>query len=108
MIGGVPAPTVARFGSSTGCRLSATLFTQLRVHVADGREIGGARPRVELAEQRVVALLLLELRDTARRIVDVAEDDRVSGARLLTGGLHLAVANRPLVLLRFDLRVVDA
>src|SRR5580765_1485005 len=89
---GVPAPTIARFGSSMGCRLSATLFAQLRVHVAERREIGRARPRVQLAEQRVVPDFGLQRGDAARRIVQVAEDDRVGGTGLLARRLDLTVA----------------
>ena len=70
------------------------LVTQLRVDVPDRREIRRPRPRVQLAEQRVVALLGLQLRDAARRIVQVAEDDRVGRAGLLARGLDLAVADR--------------
>src|SRR4051794_41156574 len=106
MTGGLPAPTMARFGSSMGCRVSATLFTQLRIHIAHCREIGRSRTRVQLAEQRVVAFLVLQLRDAARRIVEIAEDDGIGRARLLACRLDLAVADRPVALLGFDLRVV--
>ena len=47
----------------------------------------------ELAEQRVVARLGLQLRDAAVRIVQVAEHDRLGRAGLLAGGLDLAVAD---------------
>ncbi len=58
---------------------------QLRVRVAELREVGRARLGVELGEQRVVARLLRQLRDLALGIVEVAEDDRVGGAGLLAG-----------------------
>src|SRR5262249_39937918 len=94
--------------SSTGSRLSATLCTQLRIHVPHRRQIRRPRPGVELADERVVALFGFELRDAAARIVEVAEHDRVSRARLLTRRLDLAVGYPAVPLLRFDLCGVDA
>src|SRR5262245_13200968 len=118
MTGGFPVPTTAWRGSSSNpgapprrstcsCFESATLLTKLRVHVANRRQIRRPRPRVELAEQRVVALLALELRDAALGIVDVAEHDRVGRTRLLTRGLDLAVPDLAILFFRFDLRGVD-
>ena len=40
-------------------------------------QVGRARPRVQLAQQRVVARVGLQLGDAAVRVVDVAEDDRL-------------------------------
>src|SRR5687767_4260837 len=52
-----PAPAV-RAGASGGCRWgSATLFTEIRIDVADRCQIGRPRTGIELGEQRVVALL---------------------------------------------------
>src|SRR5882672_1676806 len=68
---------------------------QLRVRVLDLGQVGRARPRVELAQQRVVAVLGLQLRDRARGVVDVAEHDGLRRAHGLAGGLDLAVADRP-------------
>src|SRR5215204_4733679 len=85
----------------------ATLFTQLRVHVADRGEIRGTRPRVELGEERVVAHLGLELRHAARFIVQVAEHDRLRRTGLLAGGLDLAIADAAALLFALDLRLVD-
>src|SRR5215510_12994768 len=72
MTGGLPVPTTAAIGSSmlSGVLIghpardrSARSFAELRVHVANRSEIRRARPRVQLAEQRVLTLLGLELRD---------------------------------------------
>ena len=105
MIGGLPVATMARFGSSTGMRLSATSVSQLRIHVADRAEVGRAGPRVQFAEERVVADLALQFRDPARRIVQVAEHDGVGRTRLLTRGLNLALANTTVLVLALDPRV---
>src|ERR1044072_8252093 len=51
----------------------------LRVRVLDLGQVGRARTRVQLAQQRVVAVLGLQLRDRAARIVDVAEHDGLRG-----------------------------
>ena len=67
-------------------------LAQLRIQVPHRRQIRRPRPRVQLGQQRVVALLGLQLRDAAVRIVQVAEDDRLGRAGLLAGGLDLAVA----------------
>src|SRR5215210_4141653 len=67
--GGVPPPRTATRGSSIGCSGSATLFTNFRVDVAQRGQVRRPRPRVQLAEQRVVALLGLQPGDAAARIV---------------------------------------
>src|SRR5438132_9914274 len=111
MTGGTPVPTTARLGSSMGARLSAMLnasLAELRVHISHCRQIRRAWPRIQLAEQRVVARLRLELRDAAVRIVLIAEHNRVCRADLLAGGLDFAVADPPILFFRLDLRFVDA
>src|SRR5437868_1012985 len=108
MIGGRPVPTTARPGSSIGVRLSATSVSKLRVRVSDRAEIGGPRAGVQLAEQRVIAYLALQPGDAARRIVEIAEHDRVGRTGLLACGLDFAVANAPVLLFRFDPRAVDS
>src|SRR5207248_10320612 len=62
---------------------TALLGLQRRVGVAERHQVSRAGARVQLAEQRVVALLGLQPGDPAVRIVDVAEDDRAGR----TGGL---------------------
>src|SRR5262245_54502138 len=99
MTGGTPVPTTARLGSSSGCSASATLRPDLRIHVPDRRKVGRPRPRVQLADERVVARLGLQPRNAAPRIVQVAEDDGVGGAGLLARGLDLAVGDRPVAFL---------
>ena len=81
---------------------------QCRVRVAHRRQIGRARPRVEVLEHRVVAWARLQLRHAAVRIVDVAEDDRVGRAHRLARRHDLAVANLATFALGLDARGVDA
>ena len=66
-------------------------------------QIGRARLRVQfLQHARSYRLLGFQLRDSAVRIVDIAEDDRLGRTGLLAGGHDLAVAYRPVLLLRLD------
>src|ERR1700693_4502802 len=76
--------TVAKVwpGAITGgvvpvCASAATSCTQVGIHVSQCREIGRAGPRIELAEQGVVARFALQPRDPAARIVQIPEDDGV-------------------------------
>src|SRR5262249_6997417 len=78
------------------------------VWIAETREVGRARPRAELGEQVVAALLGLCSRDAAFRIVDVSEHDRLGRADLLAGREDLAVSDRTVLLFRFDPRAIDA
>src|SRR5262245_56008116 len=72
MTGGVPVATTAWSGSSAESE-SSTSVTELRVDVAHGRHVGRPRPRVQLRQHRIRALLRLQLRDAAVRIVEIAE-----------------------------------
>src|SRR6185436_6962414 len=81
---------------------------QLRVRVLDLGQVGRPRPRVELADERVVPVLRLELRDRAARVVDVAEHDGLGGAHGLAGGLDLAVADGTSLVVGGDARLLDA
>src|SRR5262245_28997206 len=105
MTGGVPVPATCASGSCGSCATSAL---ELRVHVANRTQVGRAWTRVQLAEQRVVPRLGLQPGDAARRIVQIAEDDRVGGTDLLTRRLDLAVADRTIFFFGVDLRLVDA
>src|SRR5687768_7788471 len=100
-----PAPAVRACASSAVRWGIATLFTEVWVEVADRGQIGRPRPGVELREQRVVALFGLQLGDPALLVVQIAEDDRVGRARLLTGGLDLPILDFPIRLLTLDLRL---
>ena len=66
-----------------------------RRRIATPREVGRARPRVELAEHRVVARRRLRADDVAVGVVEVAEVDRLRRARRLAGGDDVAVGDRP-------------
>src|SRR4030095_560982 len=76
--------------------------------VADGREVGRPRPRLEVREEAVVAHARLHLGDAALGIVLVAEDDRFRGTRGLAGGLDLPVLDLPALVARVGARAVDA
>src|SRR6188474_788024 len=85
-------------GGGAGC--SAMAFAspgrgpgQLGVRVLDLGQVGRARARVDLADERVVPVLRLQLRDGAAGVVDVAEHDGLRRADGLAGGLDLAVAD---------------
>src|SRR5262245_55972060 len=99
-------PVVARFsaggvgvaGSAMGLLLAGgrgAAAAERRVRIRQRREIARARPRAELGQEAVAALLGLELRDGGLRIGDVAEDDRLRRARLLARRHDLAVPDRP-------------
>src|SRR5436305_14515413 len=63
--------------------LAISLRLQLGVGVAQRRQVGGARARVEVGEQTVAQGRLLPRPHRALPVVDVAEDDRLRRA----GGL---------------------
>src|SRR5919107_819962 len=63
------------------------------VGVAHGGQVARARPRVQVGEQVVAALLRVQLRHAARGVIQVAEDDRLGRAGRLARGLYLAVAH---------------
>ena len=79
---GVLTAWVGSDGDAKLSAMSAALLTQLGVRVPHRRQVGRPRPRVQLAEQRVVARLGLQLRHAAVRVVQVAEDDRLGRAGL--------------------------
>src|SRR4051794_25741206 len=100
---GVPDPATGSIRSVRGGVLCAILCAQFRIHVPNGRQIRGPRPRVQIRQECVVPLLGCQPRDTAVRIVEIPEDDGVARAGLLTGGLDLSVRNAAPGSLRFDL-----
>src|SRR5437588_9184212 len=106
MTGGTPVPTTASLGFSIGARLSA--ISQLRIHISDRGEIRSARTCVELAEERVVSDLGLQLRDAAVRIVQIAKDNRLRRTGLLTGGLNFAVLDPAILFFRLNPGAVDS
>src|SRR5262249_8812045 len=81
---------------------------QLRMWIADRREVRRARTRVEIGEQAVVALVRLRFCHAARRIVEVAKDDGIGRARRRAGRHYLAVPYLAIMALRVDPRVIDA
>src|SRR6266851_798378 len=81
---------------------------QLGVRVLDLGQVGGARARVQLAHQRVVAVLRLQPRDRAGRVVHVPEHDGLRRADGLAGGLDLPVADPAPFVVGGDARLLDA
>src|SRR5687767_8869367 len=65
----------------------------------DLRQVADRGAGVQRVQRGVVPLAGVELRHLALRVAQVAEADRLRGAGLLAGGLHLAFADgAPLVL----------
>src|SRR5436305_10579804 len=88
--------------------LGRVRLAQRGARIAQLREIGGARARVDVLEQPVVERIGLQLRHLRLRVVDVAEDDRPRRAALLAGGLEPVRRDRLMVDLGLDLRRLDA
>ena len=80
----------------------------LRIRIAQGRQIRGARPRVEVGQQCVIPFIGFQLGHAAVLVVDIAEDDRLGRASGLAGGLDLAIADLAVLLLGIDFGGVDA
>src|SRR5690606_450639 len=106
-----PSTSGARNSGFSGSSMTGIVVigsAQLRVRVADLREVGRARLGVELGEHAVVQHARLQPRDDRVPVEDVAEGDRLGRAGLLAGGLDLAVTDAPAVELRLQLAGVDA
>src|SRR5258708_15259577 len=80
-------------GPMIGC--SALPTGDLRVGVAHGREIRGAGPGLELAQQAIVPGLGLEPGDPALGVVHVAQHDCLRRADRLAGGVDLPLPDAP-------------
>src|SRR5512143_3793150 len=85
---------------SIGRAMSCVIAYRLGRDSADGRmadplQVEDAWPGAELLEDVVGAAALRQGGDPARRVAQVAEDDRRRRARLLAGGADLAVGERP-------------
>src|ERR1035438_7277150 len=96
--------------STTICWSSAIamLVLNLRVGVAQRRQVSGARPRVQVGQHAVIPLLGFHLRCPAVGVVDVAEDDHLGRAGVLTGCLYLAILHFAILLFGVDLGRIDA
>src|SRR5690242_13566358 len=90
-----------------GSGFMAGLAFEDRVRIAKPRKVGSARPRVEIDQQTVIARVSPRRSDPAPGIIEIAEHDGLSRAGSLTRGDDLAIAQRPIVLFRGDLRRVD-
>src|ERR1700737_3490113 len=80
----------------------------LWIRIAQSRQIRGARPRVQFGKKRIIERLGFQFRDPARRIIDVAEHNRLRRARSLASRLDLAIVHAAALFFRFDLALVDA
>ncbi len=74
-------------------RVTPRLSSGLKLRILG--EVGRPRADVQLAEHRVVPLLLFDLRHLAFVVVEVAEVDRLRRARGLARGDDLAVLDLP-------------
>src|SRR5213593_2258295 len=88
--------------ASSSCRLEPGNF------VGDLRQIRGARPRVELRQQRVVERRRLAPVHFARWIVEIAEYDRPCRTYRLAGGDDLTVRDAPILPVGENARGGDA
>src|SRR5712692_696785 len=66
---------------------------QFWVRIAHLSDVRGARTRVQLSQQRIIARLRLEFGDAAIGIINVAENNRFRGARLLASGEDFSITN---------------
>src|SRR6267142_1914886 len=83
------------------------LFSAPLHWVSDFFEIGDIGPRSEVFEHLITALTALQLRDTAAGIFQIAEHNGLRGARLLAGGLYVAIGERAHALERLVFRQLN-
>src|SRR5262249_19275322 len=76
--------------------------------LSDDLEIVHGWPHVQLFQHAVLPVVLCQAGNTALGIIEIAEDDRARRARLLTGGVDVAILERRAVALGFDLGFLDA
>src|SRR5438094_4639488 len=86
---------------------TAALSLDFRIWVAQLRQIRGARTGIQVCQQAKIARLGLEFGHPAVRIIDVAENNCLRGARLLASRENFAVAYLAVLLFRFDLHRID-
>src|ERR1700722_3380382 len=78
------------------------------VRVQHRSGIAGPRPRIQIAEHLVAALVCNQFGHFAGLVIDVAEGDGGGRARLLAGGDDFAVGNGAIFLVGLDARRGDA
>src|SRR5271165_1102531 len=81
---------------------------ELRVRVSYFCQIRGSWTRVQFAQQAVISGLRFQLGNFAVGVVDVAEDDRACGTRLLAGGLDFRIVDLAIFAFGVDAALVDA
>src|SRR5690242_7212769 len=91
----------SRGSGSSSClaamRVSTAIISgELRVGIPGAGEISGARAGADVVQDEVVPSVGVPAGHLRIRVVEVPERQRVGGARLLAGGLHVAVVD-PLV-----------
>src|SRR5579883_594185 len=80
---------------------------QFRIRIAQLRQIGRMRPRVQLRQQCIVQLFVFQLRHLVSRVVHIAEHDGFGGTDLLARRLDLAIPDETPFVDRADLRLAD-
>src|ERR1043166_8895436 len=94
----------ASFIFSRNLRLSLNLW----IRVLQLRQVSRPWSRVQVVEQRIVALASFQFRHAAVRIVRVAKNNRLSRTNCLARRHDLAVMNFSVLKLRLNLRVLNA
>src|SRR5262245_36386786 len=100
----VPEGVPVGRGGASGC-MSVRL--DFGIGVPQRRQVRRSWPRIQLREQGVIKRLGFPLRDLARGVVEVAENDRLSGTGRLASGEDVAVADSPVLVLCVDAGLVD-
>src|SRR5262249_48706498 len=91
-------------GIRSGEQTSAILLLPL----SDNLQIVHRRAHAQLFENPILPLVVRQPRDPTGRIVQIPEDDRASGAGLLTRRANVAVCNRHPLTLCLDLGLLNA
>src|ERR1044071_1898151 len=91
--GGVMVKSDDEISVESSCIILRLL--QFGIGILDRRKISGSRFSVQLSKQIVIALLFLQLRNAACRVVFIAEYNRFGRASSRARRYYLAVAHPP-------------
>src|SRR4051812_43754175 len=100
-------PLVLKSGPRRSRLIRSSLNCSSAIHRPVLLQIHHARPRTQLFQQTITAVAFGEPGDFALRVAQVAEDQDLGGARLLTRGLDLTVLDRALLILGSVLCAAD-
>src|SRR5215831_16739064 len=89
------------------CMFHRLLF-EFRIQVQNFSEVAGPRTGVLVGDYLVHPLVLVQLRHLAGLVVEIAEGDDLRRAGLLASRDDFAIADRAILLVRFDLGCVNA